>query len=189
METSFLLVLMLTSSCLLLIPALTCLHMNGLQSFFHTLVEGQNKVVQPSKRFKKNKTKQSSSAQLAKRSRRTENTDLKICFLLSLVLFQRSDWGFLSKQLFCKMHHIRKVNLILFCFRFRSWVWSMSFLYALYLSLPVAKFKFQRLSGFCVTAVLTRSSCCFVKMHLNAPQEHFVTRACQDSMSEAISSQ
>lgn len=79
---------------------LTCLHMNGHDlstlAFPCTPVEEQNGLVQPSKRFFKKKT-QSNTAELAK-SRRTENTDLKISLLL-LLLSQGSGSGFLWRQL------------------------------------------------------------------------------------------
>lgn len=79
---------------------LTCLHMNGHNlstlAFPCTPVEEQTDSYNQVKGFKKKK-KQSNTAELAK-SRRTENTDLKISLLL-LLLFQGSGSGFLWRQL------------------------------------------------------------------------------------------
>lgn len=108
---SFLLILTLTlytSSYLLLIPALTCLHMDGHNlsslAFPCTPVEGQNRLVQSRKRFKK---KPQSYTELAE-SRRTENTDLKISLVgkigLSLCFLRDQALGFCRDNYVCKTH-------------------------------------------------------------------------------------
>lgn len=97
-----------TSSYLLLIPALT-LHMEGHRlsslAFPCTPVEGQNRLVQPSKRFKKTNKPKSNTAELAK-SRMTENTNLKISLLLSLFL-RDTALGFCGDNYVCKTHYMK----------------------------------------------------------------------------------